>query len=244
MNMFNRFVVVFVCLLLIAAAVAIIVLAWAVPQDSINRLSDAVKWLNDNNEDLQKVILTAAGAAIALVSLIVLLIEVGPSGAAEVRVTDVKVGDARLSTAAIGQRVEEAVREVPHVSEVKAAVRTKAKGVQVSLDLHVDPDANLATVSDQACQAARDVLTEKVHVALTQPPRARLHYRELRLQRAGAARAAARAYQPPPAIPPAPGPSYEAPETTAETAPATSEAKEQTDERQVEAPAPGAGPQA
>jgi hypothetical protein len=48
--------------------------------------------------------------------------------------------------------------------------------------LHVDPDANLAAVTDAACEAARDVLIEKVHVELMAPPRARLHYRELRLK--------------------------------------------------------------
>jgi hypothetical protein len=87
-----------------------------------------------------------------------------------------------LSTAAIGQRIEEAVAKVPHVSSAKALVKAKRKGVLVSLDLHVDPDANLAIVTDEACQAATDVLTNRVHVALVEPPHARLHYRELRLR--------------------------------------------------------------
>ena len=104
----------------------------------------------------------------------------------DVKVTDIKTGDAVLSTAAIAQRVEEAVREVPNIADVKASVQARRKGVDVFLDLHVDPDANLAAVTDGASEAARDILTERVHVALAQPPRTRLHYRELRLNRSGA----------------------------------------------------------
>jgi hypothetical protein len=74
------------------------------------------------------------------------------------------------------------VQRVPHVATVRAVVKAKRKGVQVALDLHVDPEANLAAETDEACQAAQDVLTERVHVALQEPPHARLHYRELRLR--------------------------------------------------------------
>jgi len=190
MNVFNRMALAVLCLALVAGAVSIIALAWTIPVESIDALQDAVDWLRDNNEDLQKVVLTAGAAAVGLVSLMLLLLEVTPPRGMEVKVTDVKVGDAVLTTAAIGQRIEEALRDVPHVAEARASVRATRKGVQVSLDLHVDPEANLATVSDEACQAARDVLAEKVHVALVGPPRARLHYRELRLQRAAQARSA------------------------------------------------------
>ncbi len=185
MNVFNRGLAVFVALLLMAAAVALVALAWSQSQDSISSLGDAVDWLSRNDKDLQKVVLTAACAVVGFLALLLLMVELMPRAGPEVKVTDVKVGDATLSTAAIGQRVEEAVREVPHVASVRAFIRSKRKGVQVTLDLHVDPDANLAAVSDEACQAARDVLTDKVHVAMVELPRARLHYRELRLQRPG-----------------------------------------------------------
>jgi hypothetical protein len=100
-----------------------------------------------------------------------------------VQVTGLASGEATLSAAAIGQRIEEAVVQVPHVSEVRAEVKSRKKGVLVALDLQVDPEANLATVTDEACAVATEVLTERVHVALIRPPTARLHYRELRLHR-------------------------------------------------------------
>jgi len=200
MNLFNRAVLVLLCLALATAAIAVIVLAWTAPAESIDRLRDAADWLDDHNQDLEKSILTAAAAAVALVALVVVAMEVLPRPTGHVQVTDLQAGNAVLSTAAIGQRVEEAVNRVSHVSDVRASVKAKRKGVLVDLDLHVDPEANLASVTDEACNAAREVLTERVHVALLRPPRARLHYRELRLR--GRALTPARSQAPPP--PPAP----------------------------------------
>lgn len=182
MNVFNRVLLFLLCLALAAGAVAVVVLAWAAPQESIDALRDAVDWLEDHNRDLEKALLTSAGAFIALAAVVLAVLELLPQAGTEVKVTDLRVGDAVLSTLSIGQRVEEAVRAVPHVAEVRAAVKGRRKGVALALDLHVDPEANLAEVTDAACQAAQDVLTDRVHVALVEPPRVRLHYRELRLR--------------------------------------------------------------
>jgi hypothetical protein len=181
MNTFNRVVLVVLCLLLIVAAVWVIVLTWTIPNRSINWLQDAASWLDDNDGDIEKALLTTISASIGLIATIVVLIELIPRRGPDVKVTDLSRGDATLSTAAIGQRIEEAVCQVPNVAEVRASVKARKKGVLVGLDLQVDPDANLATVTDEACQVAEDVLTNRVHVSLLRPPTARLHYRELRL---------------------------------------------------------------
>ena len=67
------------------------------------------------------------------------------------------------------------------------------------MDLHVDADANLAEVSDSAAEAAREALTNRMHVALARPPRAQLHYRELRLRRVAAVEPSEAARPAPPA---------------------------------------------
>jgi hypothetical protein len=180
--MINRIALALLCLALIGGSIAVIALAWALPQESIDWLGDAAVWLDDHNTDGTKALITLGAAILAVVALIALAVELVPRDRGEVKVTGLQVGDAVLTTAAIGQRIEEAVNEVPNVSDVRATVRTKRQGVTVALDLHVDPDANLAAVTDAACEAARDVLIEKVHVELMAPPRARLHYRELRLK--------------------------------------------------------------
>ena len=189
MNLVNRIVLIVLCLALIGAALSVIVLAWTAAGDSIDGLRDAVDWLGDHNDDLEKALLTLIAALVGLLALIVVLAELLPQAGADVKITDLQVGDAVLSTGAIGQRVEEAVGQVPHVVQAKATVRPKRRGVKVRLDLQVAPEANLATVTDEACEAARYVLLNRVHVALAEPPSARIHYRELRLQRATQARA-------------------------------------------------------
>jgi hypothetical protein len=182
MNIINRVALAVICLALIGGSIAVIALAWVEPQGSIDWLADAAVWLDEHNSDGTKIAITAAGAAVGFIAFIVLLMELSPQNGGEVRVTGLVGGDAVLTSAAIGQRVEEAVSEVPNVSDVRANVRARRKGVIVLLDLYVDPDANLAAVTDAACEAARVVLTERVHVELAAPPRARLHYRELRLR--------------------------------------------------------------
>jgi hypothetical protein len=185
MNTFNRIVLIVLCLLLVVGAIAVIALTWTIPNRSVNWLMDAAQWVDENDGDLEKALLTTVSAFIGLVAMIVLLIELIPRRGPAVQVTGLASGNATLSAAAIGQRIEEAVVQVPHVSEVRADVKSRKKGVLVALDLHVDPEANLATVTDEACQVATEVLADRVHVALLRPPTARLHYRELRLHRGG-----------------------------------------------------------
>jgi hypothetical protein len=239
MNLLNRILVILICLALIIGAVAVAVLAWTIPQDTINSLRDAVNWLQDHNQDEEKALLTAIVVLIAFLALVYGLLQLLPPNSADVKVTDLQVGDAVLSTAAIGQRVEEAVRLVPNVAEVRATVRPKRKGVVVSLDLHVDPDANLAVVTDEACMAAQDVLTERVHVALAEPPRARLHYRELRLRRPESEpppslrTQAPAAYEPEDAVEPPPEPAAMA---TEEEAIATDEGVEPAETQEEQPP--------
>jgi hypothetical protein len=206
MNVINRLALVLICLALIAGAGAVIGLAWAAPQESIDWLADAAGWLDDHNTDGTKALITFGSALVIALALVALVMELFPQNSGEVKVTGLQVGDAVLTTQAIGQRIEEVVNQVPNVSDVRATVRAKRKGVTVALDLHVDPEANLAAVTDAACEAARDVLTDKVHVELLAPPRARLHYRELRLKgrqpRAGAPGTPPPAESPPQAEPP------------------------------------------
>jgi hypothetical protein len=181
LNTFNRVVLVMLCLALMFGAAAVTALAWGGPTESIDWLRDAAAWLDERNTDGTRTLITLGAVATAMVALTLIIVEVYPRSKGQVKVTDLQVGDAFLSTTAIGQRVEEAVNLVPNVADVRATVKAKRKGVVVNLDLHVDPEANLAAVIDDASEAARDILTEKVHVALVEPPRTRIHYRELRL---------------------------------------------------------------
>lgn len=201
MNALNRILLVLILLALTAGAISVIALTWTIPQDSIDWLADAVRWLDDHNQESEKIILSLAAGGIAFLCLFLAIFELLPKAPAEVKVTDLKVGDAVLSTAAIGQRIEEAVSQVANVADARATVKARKRGVLLSLDLHVDPQANLATVTDAACQAANDVLQNRLHVELLEPPHARLHYRELRVGRGPARPAGVVELAPIPATP-------------------------------------------
>ena len=69
MNLFNRIVVIVLFVALAAAAIAVATLAWTIPNKTINWLADAVQWLDDNDGDTEKAILTAGAVVIALVTL-------------------------------------------------------------------------------------------------------------------------------------------------------------------------------
>lgn len=182
MNLLNR---IFVLLLLLAIGVlsmSVVVLAWTLPNETIDFLRDGADWLEEHNHDTEKAILTFIGVAITLLVFIFLIFELLPRRSRDVRIEDVNAGEAVISASALARRLEERVQDVDHVSGVTASVKTQRKGVEVAMDLHVDADANLAEVSDAASAMARDTLTNRMHVALSRPPQIRLHYRELRLQ--------------------------------------------------------------
>jgi hypothetical protein len=181
MNVFNRFFMTLLCLVLIAGGIGVLALTWALPNETIDWLRDATDWLRRHNQDTEKALLSLIAGTVAFLGLVLLLLELLPDNG-DVRVTDLRVAGAVLSTADVQQRIEEAVRTVDHVVNVKAVVKAKRKGVAVLLNIDVDPEANLAIVTDEAGEAVTDILLNKVHVALAEPPQARLRYRELRFK--------------------------------------------------------------
>ena len=70
MNVMNRIVLVVLCLSLVGAAISLIVLAWSIPNNSINGLRDAVDWLDRNDGDLEKALLTTLASLVGLLAFI------------------------------------------------------------------------------------------------------------------------------------------------------------------------------
>jgi len=215
------------------AVAVIIIFTWAAASESVERLSDFVQFLHDHEEDNgSRVILTLGAIVVALLALVVVIAELTPPRAERVPVRNVRAGDALLSTDAIAQRLQQEVSVVPHVSQAKATVTTRGKGVEVDLELHVDPDTNLALTSEQALRAVENLLTNRLSVEVARPPRLNLRYSELRLAEA-----------PAPASPSAPpSPVEEPPAAAPETAAAAEEGKPAAGETPAEAE--GESPQA
>jgi hypothetical protein len=202
MNLVNRLIIVLGALLLIFAVAVVILFTWAAASESVERLADFVQFLDDHAEDNgSRIILTLGGIVVALLALVVVIAELTPPRAERVPVRDVRAGDALLSTDAIAQRLQQEVSVVPHVTQTKATVTARGKGVEVDLELHVDPDTNLALTSEEACRAVENLLTNRLSVEMARPPRLNLRYSELRL--AGAPAVASPSAPAPPAEEPA-----------------------------------------
>ena len=238
MDIANRLIIVLGALLLMFAVALVVLFTWAAAPDSVDRLFDFVEFLDDHSrDDGSRVILTLGGLVVALLALVVVIAELTPSQAGRVPVRDVQAGDVLLSTDAIAQRLQQEVAAVPHVTQVKTTVTARGKAVEVDMELHVDPDTDLALTSGEACRVVDELLASRLNVEMARPPRLNLRYSELRL-----ADAPAKASPPPSQEPPA-GAGEEAPvEPAVETPGAVEEEKPPAGETPAEAE--GEDPQA
>jgi hypothetical protein len=206
MDIANRLALVLLALLIIFAVALVVLFTWAAAPESVERLSDFVRFLDDHAKDNgARVILTLGAVVVALLALVVVIVELTPPQVERVPVRDVRAGDALLSTDAIAQRLRQEISAVPHVTQTKATVSARGKGVEVDLELHVDPETNLALTSEEACRAVENLLGNRLSVEMARPPRLNLRYSELRLTGG-------------PAAAPSPEPSAEAVEPPAEAA--------------------------
>ena len=176
MNVANRVLVVVGILVLVGLALTAIVLAWAASGETIARLSDFVRYLGDHNNTLSKLVITLGSAVILLLALSLMILELAPRAERTVDVREVKAGTAALAIEAVARRIEQAVVEVAQVESAKAKVTARGKGVEIDLQLLVDPDSDLAAVADEVSQVTRDMLTQKMSVDLAKPPRVRFYY--------------------------------------------------------------------
>jgi hypothetical protein len=177
----NRLVVMLVALTAIVVASLAILLAWTAPDASIEQLQDAVTWLDRHNDGDGRFILTMGGIVVILLSLTILVLELSPPSSSAMPVRNVTSGTANITTAQIAARINQGVAGVAHVADCDAAVTRRGKKIEIVLDLHVDPGADLAHTADEACRHAHLLVEQELGIELASMPRARLHYRELRL---------------------------------------------------------------
>jgi len=177
----NRFAVALLAMLCIFTALFAVLLAWIAPDASIDRLRDFTGFLEDHNNRDGKLVASLGALVVVLIMACVLILELIPSSTQKMRVRNVKSGEVTITTARIAEVIDGAVRTVPHVAQCSSTVARHGRRVEVILDLHVDAGAELAQTADEACRRAHS-LVEQLGIELSAKPRARLHYRELRLR--------------------------------------------------------------
>jgi len=178
----NRFIIVVTAMLVVFVLAIVVLIAWAAPSDGIGWVDDFAGYLADHETREAKVIVTLVALVLSLLMLTLIIVQLTPSPTQRMRVRDEKAGDASIKTTEIAFRVDEGVKQVPHVANCRSIIAVKGNGVEVVLDLHVDAGADLAKTADDACRRAQEILEQEIGVPLMGRPRATLHYRELRLK--------------------------------------------------------------
>ena len=181
MDLTNRILILGGALLGIFVVIVIILLAWGAPEQSIERLNELATYMEDHNNNAAKLIITLGGLILVLLAAIVVIIEVAPPESGTLKVANVETGDARIPTEEVAHLLEEELSQLPQLNQVQARVEVRGNKAEVDLELHVGADADLAATADEACRRATDLLSRRIGVALARPPRAELHYLELRL---------------------------------------------------------------
>ena len=178
----NRFVIVVGALAVVFAALLVTLLAWAAPDETIVRIGDFAGYLGRHNDRETKTILSLIASVVILLMLTVITVELTPSASQKMRVRSMTSGDAVITTSQIGARIDSEVTQIEHVARCAAIVAPRGKKVEVVLDLDVDAGANLSQTADEACRRAHVLVEQQLGIEMAAMPRARLHYRELRLR--------------------------------------------------------------
>lgn len=177
----NRILAVGLALIAIFLFFLVILLAWGAPDESITRLFDFAGYLEDHNNTEAKLIITFGGIILMLLATLLVIFEIVPPETNALVVTRASTGEAQIDAEEVVLRIEDELRLLPQISQVQATVAGRGKKAEVELTLHVTSDAELAATVDEACQRTRALMEDRMGLELARPPRADVHYRELRV---------------------------------------------------------------
>jgi hypothetical protein len=158
MNETNRLILTLLAGLWIILMAVIIFLAWAAPDDAVDRIGDFAEFLDDNNTNAGKLIVTLAALAAAVLGLLVIIVELAP----EDEPKDLRVEQAGATTIvpadALRMRLEEALLGLPEVTAARSKVWSRSKGIAAELNLTVTPEANVSHVTQEAARVVVDTV--------------------------------------------------------------------------------------
>jgi hypothetical protein len=168
---FNRGLIVTLAAVLVILTAVVILLTWAADTETIDRLGDLVRYLNDHTDNASKLILTLGALSLVVLCLIVIVAELAPAEpSADIRLEGVMGANAILSAEAINQRIEQEVAALPQIKESKASVTARDRGLAVALNLVLGPDANVPETTEAACRVIQETIEQKIGVVLVGLP--------------------------------------------------------------------------
>ena len=177
MDAFNRGIIVALAAIWITLMVVVIFVTWAADAETIDRLGDLVRYLDDHTDNASKLILTLGVSSLIVLCLIVIVAELAPAGpSTDIRLEGVTGATAVLSTEDINQRIEQEVTALPQIKESKASVTARDRGLAVALNLVLGPDANVPEATEEACRVTQETIEQKIGVALVGLPTVQIRF--------------------------------------------------------------------
>jgi len=174
---FNRGIIVALAAIWVIFMAVVILVTWAADTETIDRLGDLVRYLDDHTDNASKLILTLGALSLVVLCLIVIVAELAPAGpSADIRLEGVTGATAVLSTEDINQRIEQEVTALPQVKESKASVTARDRGLAVALNLVLGPDANVPEATEEACRVTQETIEQKIGVALVGLPTVQIRF--------------------------------------------------------------------
>ena len=215
MNETNRTVIVLVAALWIVLMAIVIFVAWAADAETVERLDDFVRYLDDHRDNLSRLVVTLGALVLIVLSLLVIIVELAPDEEGR----EIRVEQAGATTIVPAEplrlRLEEALTAMTNVTAARARVFSHDKGIGMKLDLTVTPDANIAVVTQEASRVVVETLQADLGLPVSAPPSVRIIFGPPKPEPEPAASSMA---QPPAETPPAPAAGPESP-TPGEPAP-------------------------
>lgn len=176
MNETNRSIIVLFCGIVIMLMAVVIFLTWSANTDVVDRLFDAVEYLEDHNDDAGRLIVTLGALILAIGALLVIVLELAP----EDEQKELKVQQAGATTIvpaqALRERLEEALVTLPDITAARARVRTREEGIAAALDVTVTPSANVAHVTQEATRVVVGTIQEDLGLPLKGTPVVRVAF--------------------------------------------------------------------
>jgi len=163
MNVFNRIIMV----LLIVLGLALVVAILLNPLYSADLVRSNVNYFAESILGDQFFMwFVGVMAAVSLVLLIILWLELRRPRKKTVRIKTQKGGLARLGVRSVEQSLEYRIDELAGVRKVQPKVISRGKDVEVRIDLDTSPSVNIAVLTDQIVGLCRDIVAGQLGVKI------------------------------------------------------------------------------
>ena len=176
MSEINRMAIVVLAALVIIVMAVVTFIAWAAPDETIDRLGDFVQYLTAHNDDASKLILTLGALTLVILAILVIVLELAPQAQAEELSVEQAGATTIVSAEGLRQRLEEVLLALPAVTAARVNVVTRNKGIAAALELTVQPQTNVGVASQEAMQAVTQTVQEEMGLPLAEAPRLRITF--------------------------------------------------------------------